>query len=53
MGKHNRIKWTYEVIEADPLTEQEIDQIAEIIAQMFIDHMIAKEKQKLDTSSKP
>lgn len=51
MGKHNKINWTYEVIEADPLTEQELEEIAQILAEMIYEHMIAEEKQKLDPAS--
>ena len=53
MGKHNKIKWKYEVIEADPLTEQELEEIAQILAEMIYEHMIVEDKMKLEPVNKP
>ncbi len=51
MAKHNKVEWKYEVIVADPLTEEEVQQIVQILAEMFYEHYfgIRKEDQQVPT----
>lgn len=50
-NKRKKIEYTYEVVESDPMTEAEVEDLARLLAKMIYDHIIRLEKEKKEVET--